>query len=95
VHRNKINFEAKFDYEIIQNFKMLQKSFKELSITKNIDVNSLIKGNFQDNLDFLQFMKKYYDMNYKNGDEKENEYLITPIKEVNKILKKRKKTQMK
>ena len=34
---------------------------------KHIDVDKLIKAKYQDNLEFLQWMKKYFDMNY-NGE---------------------------
>jgi len=63
----KVNFNAKFDYEYLKNFGVLQEVFTKMGIDKRIDVNTLIKGKFQDNLEFCQWMKKYFDMHY-GGD---------------------------
>lgn len=35
---------------------------------QRIDVPTLVKGKFQDNLEFCQWMKKYFDMHY-TGEE--------------------------
>jgi len=64
---SKVNFNAKFEYEYLKNFAVLQGIFEKVGIDKRIDVNTLIKGKFQDNLEFLQWMKKYFDMHY-GGD---------------------------
>ena len=56
-----MNFNARFDYEFMSNFKILQNSFNQLGIKKTIEVNKLIKGKYQDNLEFLQWMKRFYD----------------------------------
>jgi len=64
---HKVNFDARFDYEWIANYKILQTSFDKLGIQKSIDVTSLIKGKRMDNLEFLQWLKRYFDLNY-NGE---------------------------
>ena len=59
---SKVNWKAKFDYEYLNNFKVLQQSFTKLNIMKHIDVEKLVKCKYQDNLEFLQWFKKIYDV---------------------------------
>jgi len=59
----KIKFDAKQDYQFIDNFKLLQASFKKKGVDKVIPVERLCKGRFQDNFEFAQWFKKFYDAN--------------------------------
>ncbi|KAM9788160.1 microtubule-associated protein RP/EB family member 3a isoform X2 [Syngnathus typhle] len=60
----KVKFQAKLEHEFIHNFKVLQAAFKRMSVDKIIPVEKLVKGKFQDNFEFVQWFKKFFDANY-------------------------------
>ncbi|MBZ3869462.1 Microtubule-associated protein RP/EB family member 1 [Sciurus carolinensis] len=64
----KVKFQAKFEHEYIQNFKILQAGFKRMGVDKIIPVDKLVKGKFQDNFEFVQWFKKFFDANYDGED---------------------------
>ena len=49
---------------MVANFKVLQSVFDRESISKYVDVSRLLNGKFQDNLEFLQWLKSFFDKNY-------------------------------
>uniref|UniRef100_A0A8D3B2E1 Microtubule-associated protein RP/EB family member 1 n=1 Tax=Scophthalmus maximus TaxID=52904 RepID=A0A8D3B2E1_SCOMX len=60
----KVKFGAKLEHEYIHNFKLLQLVFKKMGVDKIIPVDKLVKGKFQDNFEFVQWFKKFFDANY-------------------------------
>jgi len=57
----KVKQDAKQTYQMMANYKLLQTAFQKLKIDKVIDVERLVRGKQQDNLEFLQWVKAYYD----------------------------------
>ncbi|PWN21511.1 hypothetical protein BCV69DRAFT_269260 [Microstroma glucosiphilum] len=64
VPMSRLHANAKQEYEFINNFKVLQAVFKKNRISKPIPVDMLIKCRMLDNLEFLQWIKGFWDTNY-------------------------------
>merc|ERR1719328_642027 len=64
VQLKKVKFNTKLEHEYINNFKVLQNAFKSVNVDKIIPVDKLVKGRFQDNFEFVQWFKKFFDANY-------------------------------
>lgn len=60
----KVKFRTQLEHEYIQNFKLVQGAFKKVGCDKEIPINRLVKARFQDNFEFLQWFKKFFDSNY-------------------------------
>lgn len=58
---SRVNWEAKSDYEFINNYKLLQNAFNKHHVKRHVDVNKLIKAKYQDNLEFCQWLKAFFD----------------------------------
>ena len=72
------------EHEYIANCKILQGSFKKVGVDKVcinnkilnsllpllqvVPIEKLVKGRFQDNFEFVQWFKKFFDANY-SGEE--------------------------
>lgn len=66
VTMGKVKWGAKHDYEYVENYKVLQQAFAKNEIKRYIDVDKLVKAKYQDNLEFLQWLKAFFDLKY-NG----------------------------
>lgn len=64
----KVKIQTQLEHEYIGNFKILQASFKRMNVDKVLVVDKLVKGRFQDNFEFLQWFKKFFDANYDGGE---------------------------
>src|ERR1051325_6406057 len=81
---SRVKFNANTEYAYLQNFKVLQSmsllstqsaaanthidTFAKPQIDKPIRVESLVKCKMQDNLEFLQFVKQYWDQHFPGHD---------------------------
>lgn len=54
VKMSRVNFGAYLEEHYVQNWKLIQIAFQKRGIQKLIPVQRLVKGRFQDNLEFLQ-----------------------------------------
>jgi len=68
VPMSRVKFGAKGPYDYFANFKILQGAFKRHDVDRIIPIQALVKCRMQDNLEFLQWMKKYWDLNAPDHD---------------------------
>ncbi|KAL1993564.1 hypothetical protein VTN49DRAFT_2233 [Thermomyces lanuginosus] len=68
VPMSRVKFNVNTEYAYLQNFKILQNTFTKHGIDKPVPVEQLVKCRMQDNLEFLQWVKKYWDQHYPGGD---------------------------
>jgi len=64
VPMTRVKMNAKHEYEFIANFKILQNVFRAHKVDKPIPVDKLVKCKMQDNLEFLQWSKRFWDTNF-------------------------------
>ncbi|KAI9770122.1 MAG: hypothetical protein M1840_003572 [Geoglossum simile] len=64
----RVKFNVSTEYAYLQNFKILQNCFTKHQIDRPVPVEQLIKCKMQDNLEFLQWSKRYWDQYYPGGD---------------------------
>ncbi|KAG5192266.1 putative microtubule associated protein EB1 [Tribonema minus] len=58
----KLNWSARNDYEFIQNYKLLQTAFDKFHVDKHIPVDKIVRAKYQDNLEFMQWFKRYVEI---------------------------------
>lgn len=59
----RVKFQASYEYEFTSNYKVLQAAFVKHGVTKLVPVEKLLKCKLQDNLEFLQWFKRYWNEN--------------------------------
>ncbi|RYP02145.1 hypothetical protein DL764_005940 [Monosporascus ibericus] len=65
---DRVKINANAEYQYMNNFKELQNCFNKYGIDKPIPVQALIKCKMQDNLEFLQWAKRFWDQHYPGGE---------------------------
>nr|XP_026691082.1 microtubule-associated protein RP/EB family member 1 isoform X5 [Ciona intestinalis] len=68
MHMKKVKWGSKLEHEYIANFKLLQDCFLKTGVDKVVPIEKLVKGRFQDNFEFVQWFKKFFDANYQGQD---------------------------
>lgn len=69
---SKVNWAARSDYEFVQNYKLLQNAFTKNCVQRHVDVDKLIRAKYQDNLEFCQWLKAFFDQSGRSrGDDYE------------------------
>ncbi|KAB8268393.1 calponin homology domain-containing protein [Aspergillus minisclerotigenes] len=68
VPMSRVKFNVNAEYGYLQNFKVLQNVFARHQVDKPIPVQQLTKCRMQDNLEFLQWTKRYWDQHFPGGD---------------------------
>ncbi|KAI9810462.1 MAG: hypothetical protein M1827_006238 [Pycnora praestabilis] len=65
---SRVKFNVNTEYAYLGNFKILQSIFARHQIDRLIQVESLIKCRMQDNLEFVQWSKRYWDQYFPGGE---------------------------
>jgi len=65
---SRVKFNVNTEYAYIQNFKILQNAFTKHGIDRTVPVEALVKCKMQDNLEFLQWSKRFWDQYYPGHD---------------------------
>ncbi|KAF2764720.1 hypothetical protein EJ03DRAFT_331618 [Teratosphaeria nubilosa] len=65
---SRVKFNANSEYAYLENFKILSNTFRKHHVDRPIPVEQLVKCKMQDNLEFLQWTKRYWDQYYPGGD---------------------------
>ena len=59
----RVDWGARSEYEMVGNYKVLQAAFERVKVQRAMDVPALIKGTPMMNLEWLQWLKKFYENN--------------------------------
>uniref|UniRef100_A0A1I7VJS8 Calponin-homology (CH) domain-containing protein n=1 Tax=Loa loa TaxID=7209 RepID=A0A1I7VJS8_LOALO len=60
----KVKWNSRNEVDWIGNWRLLQTAWKDLGVKKGVPVERLLRSKFQDNFEFLQWFKKFFDANY-------------------------------
>jgi len=64
----KVNWNARAEHESVPNYKVLQQAFDRCGIERHVEVDKLVRGKYQDNLEMLQWIKTYFDRTSQGGE---------------------------
>ncbi|XP_030557945.1 microtubule-associated protein RP/EB family member 1 [Drosophila novamexicana] len=61
INLKRVKMSAKLEHEFFHNMKLFQGALTRVKLDKTVPLDRLIKGRFQDNFEFLQWFKKFFD----------------------------------
>jgi RP/EB family microtubule-associated protein len=64
VPMTRVRWDAKSAHEFIDNYKIIQQVFEKKGVEKHIEVEKLMRGKYQDNLENMQWFKSFFEKNY-------------------------------
>ena len=64
VPMTRVRWDAKSAHEYIDNYKIIQQVFEKKGVEKHIEVEKLMRGKYQDNLENMQWFKSFFEKNY-------------------------------
>ncbi|KAI1731122.1 calponin homology (CH) domain-containing protein [Ditylenchus destructor] len=64
IQLKRVKWNSRLELDWLSNWKLVQTTWKQIGVDKIVPVEKLIKGKFQDNFEFLQWFKKFFDANY-------------------------------
>lgn len=67
INLSEVNFNASSEEEILKNYEQLQYAFDRKQIKKTIPTKRLAHNSYQSTLEMLQWIKGYFDANFKGG----------------------------
>jgi RP/EB family microtubule-associated protein len=68
VHLKKVKWNSRHEIDWINNWRVLQQAWKQLGVDKPVPVEKLLKAKFQENFEFLQWFRKFFDANYEEHE---------------------------
>ncbi|KAF2210903.1 hypothetical protein CERZMDRAFT_113054 [Cercospora zeae-maydis SCOH1-5] len=68
VPMGRVKFNVNAEYAYLENFKILSNTFRKHHVDRPLPTEQLVKCKMQDNLEFLQWTKRYWDQYYPGGD---------------------------
>jgi RP/EB family microtubule-associated protein len=80
----RVSFKAKAEHESLKNYKLIQEFFMRKGIAKTVDIEKMMKGRPMDNLEFLQWLRGFYDehqqgpVTYDAASRRKNCGLVVP-----------------
>ncbi|CAA20332.1 Calponin homology domain-containing protein [Caenorhabditis elegans] len=69
INLKKVKFNPRSEPDVLNNWKVLTTTWKDLGIDKPVDVEKMKKAKFQDNMEFLQWFYKFYNANLTTEPE--------------------------